>query len=67
MPVVVVSLCQWWLWICCRYEFGSGFVPIVVVGVVVVVEAMVVVDDRCYDCDGCDVIVKKLIYYLNVL
>ena len=61
-----VGLCRWWLWICCGYEFGNGFVPVVVVGVVV---AMVVVGGRCCSSGGCAVVVvdKGLIYYFNVL
>ena len=31
MPVVVVGLWRWWIWICCGYEFGNGFVLVVAV------------------------------------
>ena len=67
LALVDVGLCWWWLWICCGYEFGNVFVPVVAVGVVA---AMVVVGGRCCGSGGCTVVVvvdEELIYYFNVL
>ena len=30
LVVVAVNLWHWWLWVCYGYEFGNGFVPVVV-------------------------------------
>ena len=68
MALVDVGLCQWWLWVCCGYEFGNGFVLVVAVGVVVAV--LVVVDSRCWGNGGCAVVVvviEELICYFNML
>ena len=71
MALVDVDLCPWWLWICCGYEFGNGFVLVVIIGVVVA--AVVVVDGRCCCSGGCAVfvvvvvVVEELIYNFNVL